>query len=158
MRLGYDPWLVIEQTLIASFSQVEMRTKKDFGLKGRAALITGASRGIGKACALALAEEGCNLPVCSRGKEALDAAAEEIRQKGVEVLAVRADVTRPEDVEGFVSKAIETFGEIDILINNAGTGRLSDPMELPEGEFRYNMDLISYFSDLSNVARRSSLT
>lgn len=116
----------------------------DFGLKDKVALITGASRGIGKACALVLAEEGCNLAICSRGKEALSTAAEEIREKGVEVFAVRADVTKLEDVESFVSQAFEKFGRIDILVNNAGTGRLSDPMELPEEEFRSNMDLMLF--------------
>lgn len=116
----------------------------DFGLKGRVALITGASRGIGKACALVLAEEGCNVAICGRNKESLDSAAEEIRTKGTEVLAVQADVTKSDDNKNFVSKALEKFGRIDILVNNAGTGRLSDPMELPEEEFRYNMDLMLF--------------
>ncbi|HIC93694.1 MAG TPA: SDR family NAD(P)-dependent oxidoreductase, partial [Anaerolineae bacterium] len=116
----------------------------DLGLKGRVALVTGASRGIGKACALVLAEEGCNVAICARGKEALEKAAEEIRAKGVEVLAVQADMTKPEDVKKFVAQAAEKFGRIDILVNNAGTGRLSDLMELPEEEFRYNMDLMFF--------------
>jgi 3-oxoacyl-[acyl-carrier protein] reductase len=116
----------------------------DFGLKGRVALVTGASRGIGKACALVLAEEGCHVAICSRVKEALDEAAEEIKAKGVEVLPVQADVTKAEDIENFVTGAAEKFGRIDILVNNAGTGRLSDLMALPEGEFRYNMDLMFF--------------
>ena len=116
----------------------------DFGLQGKVALITGASRGIGKASALALAEEGCNLAICARGKEALDAAAEEINAKGVEVFTASADASKSEDIKSFVSQAVERFGHIDILINNAGTGRLSDPMELPEEEFRSNMDLMLF--------------
>ena len=116
----------------------------DLGLKGKVALVTGGSRGIGKASALALAEEGCNVAICARGKKALDEAAEEIGAKGVEVLAVQADVTKPEDIENFVAQAAEKFGRIDILVNNAGTGRLSDLMELPEEEFRYNMDLMLF--------------
>ena len=116
----------------------------DLGLKGKVALVTGGSRGIGKASALALAEEGCNVAICARGKEALDEAAEEIGAKGVEVLAVQADVTKPEDIENFVAQAAEKFGRIDILVSNAGTGRLSDLMELPEEEFRYNMDLMLF--------------
>lgn len=116
----------------------------DLALKGKVALVTGASRGIGKACALVLAEEGCNLAICARGKEALDDVAEEIRAKGVEVLAVQADVAKLEDNKRFVNKAAEKFGRIDILVNNAGTGRLSDLMELPEEEFRYNMDLMFF--------------
>ena len=116
----------------------------DLGLKEKVTLITGASRGIGKSCALALAEEGCNLAICSRGKEALDQAAEEISGKGIEVLTVQADVTKQEDNTKFVAQAAEKFGRIDILVNNAGAGRLSDPMELPEEEFRYNMDLMLF--------------
>jgi 3-oxoacyl-[acyl-carrier protein] reductase len=116
----------------------------DLGLQGKVALITGASRGIGKASALALAEEGCNLAICARGKEALDAAAEELKAKGVEVFTASADASKSEDIKSFVSQAAERFGRIDILVNNAGTGRLSDPMDLPEDEFRSNMDLMLF--------------
>jgi 3-oxoacyl-[acyl-carrier protein] reductase len=116
----------------------------NLGLKGKVALLTGASRGIGKACALVLAEEGCNLAVCARKKEALDEAVQDMKAKGAEVLSFPADVTKSEDLKNFVSQAAEKFGRIDILVNNAGTGRLSDPMELPEEEFRYNMDLMLF--------------
>lgn len=116
----------------------------DLGLKGKVALVTGASQGIGKACALALAEDGCNLAVCARRREPLERAAEEIKAKGVEVLSVAADVTQTEDLKYFVSQAAQRFGRIDILVNNAGTGRLSDPLDLPEEEFRYNMDLMLF--------------
>jgi 3-oxoacyl-[acyl-carrier protein] reductase len=114
------------------------------GLKGKIALVTGASRGIGLACARVLAEEGCDLVICARGKEALEEAAEDIRANGVQVLAVQADVAKPDDVRGLAAKALEKFGRVDILVNNAGTGRLSDMLELPEEEFRYNMDLMLF--------------
>jgi 3-oxoacyl-[acyl-carrier protein] reductase len=116
----------------------------DLGLKDKVAMITGGSRGIGKSCALALSEEGCNIAICSRGKESLDKAAEELKRKGVEVLAVQADVSKAEGIEAFVSRAAEKFNRIDILVNNAGTGRLSDLMELPEEEFRQNMELMLF--------------
>ncbi|MEE9418428.1 MAG: SDR family oxidoreductase [Desulfatiglandaceae bacterium] len=116
----------------------------DLGLKGKVALVTGASRGIGKAIALTMGEEGCNLAICARGKEALDEAAEEMRAKGVDVLTVQSDASKLEDNKNFVSQALEKFGRIDILVNNAGAGRLSDPMELPEEEFRQNMDLMLF--------------
>lgn len=116
----------------------------ELGLKGKIALITGASQGIGKACALALAEEGCHVAINARGKERLNAAAQEIKAAGVEVLAIQGDVTKSQDNVNFVTNALEKFGRIDILVNNAGTGRLSDPMQLPEDEFRYNMDLMLY--------------
>jgi 3-oxoacyl-[acyl-carrier protein] reductase len=114
----------------------------DLGLKGKVALVTGGSSGIGKASALALAEEGCNIAICARGQKELDVAAQEIAARGVEVLVCSRDVTVPEDNKGFVAEVAERFGRIDILVNNAGTGRLSDLMELPEEEFRQNMDLM----------------
>jgi len=116
----------------------------DLDLKGKVALVTGGSRGIGRASALALADEGCNIALCARGQEELDAAAEEIAAKGVEVMVCSRDVALPEDNKSFVAEVAERFGRIDILVNNAGTGRLSDLMELPEEEFRQNMDLMLY--------------
>jgi 3-oxoacyl-[acyl-carrier protein] reductase len=116
----------------------------DLGLKGKVSLITGGSRGIGKACALALAEEGCHIAMCARGGEELDKAAAEVSAKGVQVLVCSRDVTQAEDNKQFVSDVVQKFGGIDVLVNNAGTGRLSDLMQLPEAEFRYNMDLMLY--------------
>jgi 3-oxoacyl-[acyl-carrier protein] reductase len=116
----------------------------DLALNGKVALITGAGRGIGKYCALALAKEKCNLVICSRTQKALEETAKEIRAKGVDVLAVPADVAKQEDNKKFVARAVEKFGRIDILVNNAGTGRLSDPLQLPEAEFRYNMDVMLF--------------
>jgi len=116
----------------------------DLGLKGKVALITGASQGIGKAIALTLAEEGCNVAICARRKEALDSSAKEISAKGVDVLAIQSDVTKPEDNKNFVSQVAKKFGRIDILVNNAGYGNASDPLELPEEVFRHHMDLMLF--------------
>ena len=116
----------------------------DFGLRGKVALITGGSRGIGRSCAVTLGEEGCNVAICARGKEGLSEAAEAIRATGVEVLAIPADVSKREDVKDFVAVAASKFGRVDILVNNAGTGRLSDLLEFPEEEFRRNMDLMLF--------------
>ena len=116
----------------------------DLGLKGKVVLITGASQGIGKAIALTLADEGCHLAICARRKEALDSSAKEIRAKGVEILAIQSDVTKLEDNKNFVSQAAKKFGRINILVNNAGYGNASDPMELPEEVFRHHMDLMLF--------------
>src|SRR5262245_59936397 len=67
--------------------------RMDLGLKGRAALVTGASRGIGRGVAMELAREGCRIALCARGKDMLDGAAAEVRGLGVETIAVPADVT-----------------------------------------------------------------
>ncbi|HLB49867.1 MAG TPA: SDR family oxidoreductase [Anaerolineales bacterium] len=116
----------------------------NLGLKGRAALITGAGQGIGKACSLALAEEGCNVAICDVNRHTLKQTTEEIMAKGVEALGVQADITKLEEINDFVAQAAEKFGRIDTLVNNAGAGRLSDLMTLPEEEFRYNMDLMLF--------------
>ncbi len=93
----------------------------DLNLKGRNAVITGGSMGIGQAAALGLAAEGANLVLIARGQEALDAAADAIRsQHGVEVLALSADLTDRATVERAAAAAGERFGTIHILVNNAG--------------------------------------
>jgi 3-oxoacyl-[acyl-carrier protein] reductase len=92
----------------------------DLGLKDKVAVVTGSSRGIGRAIALALADEGCNVVLCARGEELLRQTEAEARNRGVRVLGVVADVTRLEDIEGLVAQTIDAFGRIDILVNNVG--------------------------------------
>lgn len=90
-------------------------------LKGKTAIVTGASRGIGKAIASTAASLGINLAIASRQEGPLKETADEIAKKyKVEVIAVPCDVTKLEDLENLVNKAKERFGQIDILINNAG--------------------------------------
>jgi 3-oxoacyl-[acyl-carrier protein] reductase len=93
----------------------------ELGLRGKVAVVTGASRGIGKAIAQALSQEGCAVAICGRNAERLDAAVGELKQTGACVLGVAADVTDEAAVRRFVDSALETFGRIDILVNNAGT-------------------------------------
>ncbi|HHT9120428.1 MAG TPA: SDR family NAD(P)-dependent oxidoreductase [Candidatus Hypogeohydataceae bacterium YC41] len=92
-----------------------------FQLRDKVAIVTGASRGLGKAMAMALAEVGANIVLVGRNKEKQAEAEKEIADFGVKTLPVLADVTKQEDVEVVVSKTLETFGKIDILVNNVGT-------------------------------------
>src|SRR3954452_19508337 len=97
------------------------RARMDLGLNGRVALIAAASRGLGKAVALTLAEEGTRVAIFSRRPEAIEAAAAQIRSRtGGEILPLAADVNRPEDLERVVRATVERFGRLDILVNNAG--------------------------------------
>jgi NAD(P)-dependent dehydrogenase (short-subunit alcohol dehydrogenase family) len=93
----------------------------DLGLKGKVAVVTGGSDGLGRATAERLCEEGAAVALCARGADRLRAVAEGIRRRGGEALDVPADVTRPADLERFVGAVLERFGRIDILVNNAGT-------------------------------------
>jgi 3-oxoacyl-[acyl-carrier protein] reductase len=93
----------------------------DLGIAGKSALVTASSKGMGKACALALAAEGARVLMCSRTDVDVRAAADEIRTKtGAQVVAMPADVTRAADVNALVGRAEEAFGGIDILVANAG--------------------------------------
>lgn len=90
------------------------------GLTGKVAVVTGGSRGIGKAVAKVLIEEGCAVAVCSRNRVQIEAAARELSRNG-RALGVTCDVTDEEAAHHFVGAALKEFGRIDILVNNAGT-------------------------------------
>jgi len=93
----------------------------DLGLKGRTALVLAASRGLGKAAALCLSQEGAMVAVASRSEEAASAAARSMEQiSGSRTLAVKADVTRPEDIRQAVARTVAEFGRLDTLVINAG--------------------------------------
>ncbi len=109
-----------------------------FSLKGKVAIITGGSRGIGRALALAYAEAGAEVVVSSRNKRPpeLEKVAEEIQTLGKRALAVPAHVGKKEDVETLVRKTLQAFGRIDILVNNAGANPvLSAMVDLEEDSF-----------------------
>lgn len=93
----------------------------DFSLKGKVALITGASRGIGKAIAIGYAQAGADVVVASRKLPDLEKVAQEIKGMGKKSLAIEAHVARMEEVKNLVSKVKADFGKLDILVNNAGT-------------------------------------
>ena len=92
----------------------------DLALDGHVALVTGASRGIGKGIAAALAQEGCKLVICARGAETLAETAEELRAGGAAVRALARDVTEPDAAAQIVGAAVEAYGKLNILVNNVG--------------------------------------
>jgi len=94
--------------------------KDRFSLAGRLSIVTGASRGLGQAIALGFAEAGSDLVLVSRSQEGLERVAIQARTCGRQVLTIPADVSRSEQVEEVVRLAVETFGRIDCLVNNAG--------------------------------------
>ena len=114
-------------------------------LEGKVAIITGASRGLGKAFALDFAREGADIVVAARtGTEGklpgtIHQTAEEVRALGARVLPVRCDVTRQESVDETIQKAFQTFGRVDILVNNAGVAWWPPITETPLKRFELVM-------------------
>ena len=113
----------------------------DFGLKGKVAIVTGASRGIGRSIAMGFANEGCNLTICSRGEEALQEAAQAMRDKGVEVVAVAADVIQEDGVKQIVDQAMASFQHIDVLVNNVGGSNWKSFVEHTDEDWQNIIDL-----------------
>jgi len=107
----------------------------DLGLNDKVALVTGASRGIGKRIAAALAAEGAKLCICARSEDTLKEAAGEIEAAGGEVEAIAQDVTTPEGAEAVVATARERFGGLDILINNVGGSKWTPFVEIDDQEW-----------------------
>ena len=113
----------------------------DLQLNGKTALVLAASKGLGKACAAALAAEGVDVVIGARGPDALNTAAEEIRALGKgRVLAIPVDVLQPQAAAAIVDATVTAFGKIDILVNNAGgppSGN-SNPSTTPPGNLPSN--------------------
>lgn len=108
-------------------------------LKGKVALVTGAGKGIGKAVAIALAKEGVHVGIMARTESDLQSVAEKIRSEGVKASIVTADISNREAVESAVAKVVGELGEINILINNAGTAKFGKFLELSPDEWEFQV-------------------
>lgn len=105
-----------------------------FDFTGKIALVTGGSRGLGLAVAGALGERGADVAICSRKKENLDRAVQELRGRGLDVFARPAHMAKADDVDALFSAIEETFGRLDILVNNVGMNLLTPSVaEVEEG-------------------------
>lgn len=114
----------------------------DLGLRGKVAIVTGGSEGIGKAAAQSMAAEGAKVVICARRADVLEAAAAEIRAAtGSEVLAIPTDITQPAQVKAVVDQTMATFGRIDILVNNAGTSAARAFEEVTPELWQADLDL-----------------
>ena len=115
----------------------------DLGLADKVAIVTGSSRGLGLASARALVAEGCKVCLCARGEERLAEAAVEVeavaRKPGM-VLTVQADVSTPAGVERLIDRTVETFGGLDILVNNVGKAGGTDLLDTSDAEWQAAID------------------
>src|SRR5271163_264513 len=112
----------------------------DLGLTGKVAMVSGASRGLGRAMAHALADEGMHLSVCARTRDALNEAVVELSRAGSAIGFV-GDITKPEDAQKWVDETVARFGGVDVLVNNAGGARPGTLAELPESAWQAEFDL-----------------
>lgn len=94
----------------------------DLKIEGKYALVTGGSHGLGRSIALALAEEGCHVAICSRDKNRIEATVAELKARGVDGLGIQADVMIKSDIDKVMKNVIDRWGTIHILINNVGGG------------------------------------
>jgi 3-oxoacyl-[acyl-carrier protein] reductase len=112
----------------------------DLGLTGKVAMVSGASRGLGRAMADALADEGMHVSVCARTRDALNEAVVELSRAGSAVGFV-GDLTKPEDAQKWLDETVARFGGVDVLVNNAGAARPGALAELPESAWQAEFDL-----------------
>lgn len=113
----------------------------DLGIKGKVALITGGNRGIGKASAIEIAKEGCNVAITGRDEGDLASAVKEIEALGVKSIGLAGDLETAEGVNKVVSAAYEEFGQIDILFNNAGSVHLTSPLDATDEEWQTQLNI-----------------
>ena len=114
----------------------------DLGIKGKIALVTGGSRGLGRQVALSLAIEGVNVAICGRTKSTIDKTREEIKTLGVDSLGVVSDVSDISMIESLYQEVVDRMGPIDILINNVGgTVSNEDILEISLDDFKRTFDL-----------------
>ena len=105
-------------------------------LKGKTAIVTGGSRGIGKSIAIELASRGANIAInCTKSIESAETVIKEIQKMGVSGMAVKADVSKREEVENLVNEVLKAFGSIDILVNNAGITKDNLIIRMSEKDF-----------------------
>lgn len=119
-----------------------------FDLKGRVAVVTGGTAGLGKGMAIALARQGADIAILARRKDKLDEAAEEIKTLGVKCLPVQCDITDTDSVQHAAQEVMNRYGRVDILVNNAGNGGPAIPTEnMPLSTFEQviHLDLVGQF-------------
>ena len=116
----------------------------DLGLKRKCALVTGATKGLGRAMAEELAKEAAHVSICARGVKELEQNAQVLRSHGVKVTASQADVAKADDVQRVIDTTIAALGRIDILVNNAGTAWLDHALNTTDEQWQYCIEINLY--------------
>jgi NAD(P)-dependent dehydrogenase (short-subunit alcohol dehydrogenase family) len=143
--------LFIGAGLAAAFaSRALVRRTRRFSFAGKTVLITGGSRGMGLALARQLVDAGAKVAICARTAADLDEAERKLRARGGEALALRCDVSRPEEVRSAVHQALQRFGGIDVLCNLAGVIQVGPLEAMTRDDFRHAMD-VHFWGALNTV-------
>lgn len=118
-----------------------------FNLKGKVAVVTGASSGLGKQMATGFAEQGASLVLLARRVERLEELKKELEEKGTKCLAIKCDVTSTKDIDNAAKEVEETFGKVDILVNCAGSSKDKGVLDMQDDEWDFTIatDLTSVF-------------
>ena len=137
-----------------------MSVLDSFHLTGRRALVTGGSRGIGKALTRGLAQAGADVAFVARDPETSAKTLAELRAEGLSVIAVNGDIADSQAVQGIVAQAVDQLGGLDILVNNAGTGMHKAALELSEDEWDdiFNLNVKAMWRCSQEAARHMSAT
>jgi NAD(P)-dependent dehydrogenase (short-subunit alcohol dehydrogenase family) len=114
---------------------MKMNTRDLFSLQGKTAIVTGGGRGLGEQIAEAYGDAGANVVICSRNLEACQQISDVLTAKGVRSLALKCDVSNPEEIQYVVDQTMKEFGRIDILVNNSGVSWGAPALEMPEDKW-----------------------
>ena len=131
----------------------EVNMKQYFDLKGRVAIVTGCSGGLGVQMAKALANQGAIIVPIARRQQKIEEVAAEIHEEfGVDTFPVRCDITDTQMVEEVVDKVLEKYGRIDVLVNNAGTGAVAPAEDITDDQFSGEMNVDPKYGRIINIA------
>lgn len=113
----------------------------DFGLKGKVAVITGSTEGIGRATAFKFAEEGAKVAICGRRAEAVAKTVDELKKAGADAYGMAADISKAADIQRFIDGVVKQFGRLDILVNNAGSSKRGAFLEVDDAAWAADLEL-----------------
>jgi 3-oxoacyl-[acyl-carrier protein] reductase len=113
----------------------------ELGLKGKVAIVTGSTEGIGKATAFKFAQEGAKVAICGRRAEMVVKTVDDLKRAGGDAFGMAADIGKASDIEKFINAVVEHFGRLDILVNNAGTSRRAKFLEIDDAAWSADLEL-----------------